>query len=268
MANASSRRIHGIDFSGAQDAGESIWITSGEINGDRLEIEKCRSAADEFDARDRKIVLEELREFVTDRNQSVFGFDFPFGLPETVTDVTDWNEFVETFSDDFDGPDHLRETCIGRADGQKSRATEVKTTALCPYGVRIKYQTFYGIHDLLNPLLSDSEVSVLPMMERKSDQPWLIEIYPAATLDQFGLCYRNYKDDSEASRKRRGRNLDGVLNDGNAKLGDEGIREVVVTDSDGDALDSIVAAVATFRAVPDGPPAFDESSHPEGHIFA
>ena len=263
MTDASSRRIHGVDFSGAQDAGENIWISSGEIDGGRLEIEKCRSAADEFDTKDRKTVFKELREFVADRNQSVFGFDFPFGLPETVTDATDWNKFIETFPDEFDGPDHLRETCVERADGQKSRATEAKTTALCPYGVRIQYQTFYGIRDLLNPLLRNRAVSVLPMMGPETDLPWLLEVYPAATLEQLDLNRNGYKKQTVESRKRRTENVDG-LSEENTDVDEEARTNAVCND---DALDSLVAAVATFRAVRDGSAFLDEKSHPEGHIY-
>ena len=263
MSERSLRCIHGVDFSGAQNAGEKIWISSGEIESERLVIYKCRSAADEFGARDRETVFERLREFVADRKRSVFGFDFPFGLPETVTDTTEWDEFVRTFSNDFDGPDHLRETCVERAGGQKSRATEVETAALCPYDVRIKYQTFYGICGILNPLLRNRAASVLPMMEAETDLPWLLEVYPAATLEQLGLERNGYKKQTVESRKRRTENADGLIKEG-VDIDDEARANAVCND---DALDSLVAAFATFRAVRDGPPAIDKASHPEGHIY-
>ena len=120
---------------------------------------------------------------------------------------------------------------------------------------------------MLAPLVRDGEVSVLPMQSAKPDRPWVIEIYPAATLDQFGLCHNDYKGDTEASRKRRKRNLDGLLECAGGELRGNGIRATAIEDSEGDALDSLVAAVATFRAVRNGLPPVDEASHPEGHIY-
>jgi hypothetical protein len=38
------RYVHGVDFSGAEDAGKSIWIATGIIKGKTLEIEEIRPA--------------------------------------------------------------------------------------------------------------------------------------------------------------------------------------------------------------------------------
>ncbi len=40
------RRIYGIDFSGAKDAGRKIWIARGTIEGNLLIIDDCKRASE------------------------------------------------------------------------------------------------------------------------------------------------------------------------------------------------------------------------------
>ena len=44
MGVTNYRRIYGIDFSGAKDAGKKIWIASGTVEQDGLLIEECYRA--------------------------------------------------------------------------------------------------------------------------------------------------------------------------------------------------------------------------------
>lgn len=74
------RRINGIDFSGAKDAGRKIWMAGGAIEGDILEIKECLMA-EELDgsARERGKCHAALREFIAGEKYGAFGLDFPFG---------------------------------------------------------------------------------------------------------------------------------------------------------------------------------------------
>jgi|AntDeeMetagen285_2_1112576.scaffolds.fasta_scaffold14268_1 hypothetical protein len=269
MVEGSSRRIHGVDFSGAQDAGEKIWISSGNIEGDSLVVEECRSAVDEFETTDREAILRGLREFISDRSESAFGLDFSFGVPREIADDDDWNTFVQSFSKHTDVESMQNEYSeqarqLSDTDGvHLKRETDEKWKARSPYGFITRSQTFYGIGTILAPLVRDELVSVLPMQEGKSDRPWVLEIYPAATLDSLSLNREGYKDNTIESRERRMQNPEGIVAE-EVEV-DECVRErAICTD---DALDSLVAAFATFRTVRDGPPAVDETSHPEGHIY-
>jgi hypothetical protein len=59
------RRVYGIDFSGAKDAGYRIWIASGVVDEDTLLIEVCYRARElPGSARDRGRCLEALRCFM------------------------------------------------------------------------------------------------------------------------------------------------------------------------------------------------------------
>lgn len=77
--------IYGIDFSGAKDAGNKIWIASGVPQGDKLLIQGCFRARKLSKAgKDRDLCLAALVNLVKSIRNAAFGFDFPFGLPRSV----------------------------------------------------------------------------------------------------------------------------------------------------------------------------------------
>ncbi len=53
-------------------------------------------------------------------------------------------------------------------------------------------QTYYGVLDLLKPLVRTKKASILPMQEAMPGLPRLIEICPASTLKAHN-CYSSYK---------------------------------------------------------------------------
>lgn len=58
----SRRVVHGVDFSGARDAGKKIWIARGIIQQDVLLITECFKAKDLPDSgRDREQSLKVIR---------------------------------------------------------------------------------------------------------------------------------------------------------------------------------------------------------------
>ncbi len=95
-----SRRVFGIDFSGASDAGRKIWIAGGIIKERLLQIQVCNQAS-EFPGANIKLdaCLEALRDFITRGKDGVFGFDFPFGLPRKLIEERSWKDFILHFPD-------------------------------------------------------------------------------------------------------------------------------------------------------------------------
>ena len=268
MGTVSERRIHGIDFSGGTNAAEDIWITTGEVVDDQLEVHKCRSAAKQFGTSSRCATLKTLHEFIADHEQSVFGLDFSFSVPASVTDKERWLEVVESISGHSSAKE-MQDSYSERArasdyDGvHLKRTTDNDRNALSPYGFITFRQTFYGVKHVLKPLLDKDLVSVLPMQKRDSTRPWVFEVYPASTLRRLGSFDSGYKKQTVESRHRRAQNVDD-LRDSEVEITDKAAQHARYID---DALDSLVAAFATFRTVRDGPPAVDEASHPEGHIY-
>ncbi|WP_254839256.1 DUF429 domain-containing protein [Natronomonas marina] len=252
--------VRGVDFSGSAEPGCDIWLADGRFDGDRLEVLSCRPAAEAFGATARKPVLEALAESLRTR-EGTTGLDFSFGLPAALLppEIDGWAESVEWFAREFReaDADGMREALKRRArasdaDGvELKRRTDDAVRANSPYSFITYYQTLYGVRDLLAPLVADGAVSAPPM--QAPGDPNLVEIYPAGTLRRLDTVDEGYKEATGEARGRREEILAAL--DAETALEvriDDEVRERAVAESGGDALDSVVAAVATARAVDRG----------------
>lgn len=254
---ADRERIHGVDFSGAADAGRKIWVASGAAEEDTLVIRHCRRGDTlPGSGRDRDRCLAALRTFVQRERAGVFGFDFPFGLPRTLVKQASWEDFVLTFPGRYPGPEAFRHACREATAGSElKRTTDVEArTPFSPYNIRLFRQTYYGIRDVLHPLVRDRLACVLPMQRVSPRKPWILEICPASTLKREELYLQGYKRHTDEAYAARERILDAVESTGLLTIPSRTLRSAVLDDGNGDALDSIIAAFATFRALrrPDG----------------
>jgi hypothetical protein len=254
--------IRGVDFSGAAEPGDDIWIAEGAWNGDRLTVRRCRSATEAFGATERTAVLNRLRTSL-ETAPGTTGLDFSFGLPDALLpDCETWCETIEWFEATFAAAsaDEMREELkrkarVSDADGvELKRRTDDAVGANSPYSFITYYQTLYGIREVVAPLVADGRVAVPPM--QPAGERNLVEIYPAGTLRRLGTVDETYKDGAADARQRRETILNALVESTPLELAD-GIRARAVDETGGDALDSIVAAVATARAVrrdfdPDG----------------
>jgi len=250
-------RIRGVDFSGAATPGRDVWLAEGRLENGRLAVETCRSAADVFGETAREPVLSALGRRLR-AEAGATGLDFSFGLPAELlpAEIEGWVESVEWFAETFDDADApaMRETLKERArasdvDGvELKRRTDDAVGANSPYSFITYYQTLYGVRDLLAPLAADGAVSV-PPMEAPGESP-VLEIYPAGTLRRLGAVDERYKESTDEAAARRETIL-GALSAATDLEVDlpEAVRKRALEDAGGDALDSIVAALATARAV-------------------
>lgn len=248
-------RLFGVDFSGAHTPARSIWITEAYVQSNGIQVIDSQSAKHRFNIQSsttRSNVYQELKEFIKSNSDSIFGFDFPFGLPEPVIDdVNSWRKHMNKFQSRFANrsADRFRKNCIGRASSKTGkthlrRETDWRYGGLCPYQHQINYQTFYGQRDLLAPLISNSDSVVLPMQNIDVNLPWIIEVYPAATLGRLGL-YRQGIKRHTAATKRRKLNIEGFRSQG------IDIPPAIANrckDSE-HAHDSVAATVGTFSAL-------------------
>ena len=266
---SSTRRVFGVDFSGARSAGDSIWIASGETGDGTFVIDECVPARELPDsAAPREECYRALTTFVEDRPDAIFGFDFPFGLPEDITAHRNWASFVREFADTYDSPDHFHEVCKARGaklpgDGvEYYRETETDADVpWCSYQWRIRFQTYHGIGGFLAGFVEEESARILPMQPPASDIPWVIEVCPSSTLKYHDLPRQGYKETGAASEQRRAQIVEGLERD-SLQLTDD-VREMAIQDADGDALDSVIAADATARAL-------EQNIRPvgvEGHIY-
>ena len=248
-------RICGIDFSGARDAGKRIWIASGSIDGDVLRVDACCQARElPGSAKALGPSLSALRAFIAQEKTAAVGMDFPFGLPQAlVAGKASWEDVVRSFPDDYPSAGALRQHCRreGGVHELKRETDRESRTPFSPYNLRLYRQTYYGIRDVLHPLVRDGLASVLPMQRASPDRPWAIEVCPASTLKAAQIPAQRYKRRSDEGWETRRRILEAIEAKGILDVPDPQVRAKVLDDPGGDALDSIIAAFATFRAVRD-----------------
>ncbi|MFB3885424.1 MAG: hypothetical protein ACE144_09345 [Thermodesulfobacteriota bacterium] len=244
------RWVHGIDFSGAKDAGRKIWIATGLIQGKELQITDCRPAKELPESeRELRECLSALIEFVSGQREAIFGMDFPFSLPAAHIEQKTWKDFILSFRKRFPDPERFRRICLekGNQHELKRITDKEQRTPFSPYNVRLFKQTYYGIGYIIEPLLQEGQACFLPMEEPLPGKPWVIEICPAVTLKQ-GNLYTPYK------KRPSGFNHRSMILKTLVEIGNLGIPQHLQTEildnAAGDALDSIVAAFATFRNLP------------------
>lgn len=242
------QRIIGVDFSGGAQAGQKIWLTVGRVEDDRLLIEECvRGAALPASNRDRTRCLAALRAFIRSAGNALIGLDFPFGLPRELITDKQWAAFIRSFPARYTTPQDFRRACFAAAHQRElKRVTDVETrTPFSPYNLRLYRQTYYGLRDVINPLVRDQSVCVLPFQPARSGVPHLIEICPASTLKRMKR-YLPYKGHSSEQREARALIWRSLRREG-LRLADR-LKPIVLADPEGDALDSIIAAWATYQA--------------------
>ena len=254
--------IRGVDFSGGKRPGEDIWIATGHLEADRLRIERCRSAAERFGETDRGPILRALRRALG-RSGGATGLDVSFGLPAALLPdgIEGWHGATRWFADAFADADAtgMRERLKSSARSMPGEGVELKRRtdrtvgASSPYSFITYYQTLYGIRDVLAPLVESGSVSVPPM--DAPDERNVLEVYPAGTLRRLGTIDTAYKDGADGATAKRREILDRLSGtDAGAIVVDlpASIRDTAVEEPGGDALDSVVAAVATARAARGG----------------
>jgi hypothetical protein len=198
------RSFYGIDFSGAKDAGRKIWVAGGNIEGSALHIKECWRASElTCTGSERSMCLFALRKFITDGTNSVFGLDFPFGLPGELVRDSIWEKFILSFPENYSDDRDFRDKCRKDSHNHEiKRRTDVENkTPFSPYNLRVYRQTFYGIREILNPLLQKKQAYVLPMQRRQCGKPGIIEICPASTLKKKNL-YKPYKGKEHREQRK------------------------------------------------------------------
>lgn len=245
------RHVHGVDFSGAKDAGKRIWIASGEVRDGRLQIQDCLPARClPGSGTDRERCLAALRQFVEKQKASVIGMDFPFGLPRELVKNVSWEGFVRSFARSYPDPEAFRSACLTAARGRElKRITDIESQApMSPYNLRLYRQTYYGIAQVLAPLVRRGSACVLPMQKAMPGKPWILQVCPASTLKRLGL-YISYKGSTAKLRAARAHILKRFEELGITYAKAEPLRSNILSNGGGDALDSVIGAFAMFRLV-------------------
>jgi Protein of unknown function (DUF429) len=242
------KRIFGLDFSGARDAGRRIWLAEGRLSPDGLEILECLPAVElPGGGIERSAAISAVGRAISNMRNAIIGCDFPFSLPRDFIRAESWIDFIAGFDhlDAFAFRAHCRRFSAGR---EPKRQTDLEAkTPWCAFNIRLYRQSFHGMAELLKPLVVEAKAAiVLPMQPTRAGRPWLIEVCPASALRHFGWR-GSYKGPQLRSQRRR---ILALLSEARLlKALPSSIAERAIDNSGGDALDSIIAALATARAL-------------------
>jgi hypothetical protein len=187
----------GVDFSGAEDAGRKIWISYGIYSAGSLTIKSCNSLARLTGSKERDFCLRFLRDQIASNPDAVFGLDFPFGLPLEITGGQAWEDFILQFPGKYPDAEAFREDCRRQTGNRefKRRSEKEHKAPFSPYNLRLYRQTYYGIRDILHPLVMEKLACAPPMQTVDPDRPVVVEICPACLLKKMGM-YRPYNSHS------------------------------------------------------------------------
>lgn len=258
--------VLGVDFSGANTAGDTLWVTEATRTTAGLSVDDCYRAADRW-GRDRERAHAGLVERITAADIGTVGLDFPFSLPQRLLDELcdgTWRGFLEWLCTDPADPKTFSEVCRRAANDHSGtrdhrRETDSRRGGLCPYTNRVRSMTYYGAQNVLARVADREDTAVVPMQGVDADTV-VCEVYPAATFGWLG-CYREgYKTASNA-RDRRRMNVR-AIEDCSVALDDH--RDVYL--SSHDALDSLAATLSAGRVDSGVSPALAGTEH-EGCIY-
>lgn len=263
--------VHGIDWSGATDAGRRIFVASGVAErgaGGAVRIDACRRG-DELSrsGRGRARAIAAVREFVAGAGASFVGCDFPFAIPRALTRARSWRSFALGFERRHPDPEAFRASCRARTGGaEPRRAADVAARApFAPSNLRLYRQTWFGIAHFLAPLVRDGLARIVPMEPPEETLPNLVEACPASTLKAASLSVP-YKGSAPAHEAHRERIVRFVEREAGVSFASRDLRARLVADAGGDALDSVHAALAAARAAADPRPL--RAAHSiEGRIY-
>jgi hypothetical protein len=263
-----SSTVFGVDFSGGARAGRKIWLAEGRVSTGGLHILQVQPCSELPGSGPlREVCLPALRTLIASRPDATFGVDAPFGLHADLVAEPDWPSFVRAFGRRHPTAEHFRAACR-EATGGRERWRRTDKEARVPftgYNLRVFRQTFHFLRDVVAPLLEDDQVRVRPMQAPAPGRATLVEICPASTLKAEGL-YRTYKAESAAHAEARRGMLSAVASRFGVTFETPQLVERVVADPEGDALDAVLAAVATAKALT-APDADLGDYHLEGYVY-
>jgi hypothetical protein len=242
--------IFGVDFSGARNAGGKIWVAEAMLQGQTLRVVRCDRMADRPGARDRDAALAALRHLIKERTHAVFGIDFPFGIPHELHDAPTWPDFVLGFETRYSSPDDFRMKCRAASPARELRRVtdRCRKSPFSPYNLRLYRQTFFGIRDVLAPLIRRDDARILPMQASAAGKTIVLEVCPASTLKTLGQP-GGYKGSAATAGDARRQLVRTLRDERLVDSLDPRIVSQVVDDQDGDGLDAILAAVVAADSI-------------------
>lgn len=263
--------IYGVDFSGSKEACKKIWVCESIPTDKGLLVKDCWNLEKENGPISLEKSLEMLRNFIERKNDSVFGLDFPFGLPECLLRENNWESFVRRFHEQYKDPAQFYDDSHSMVEKEPKRLTDINAKSpWSPIFIQLHKQTYYGISNVLYSLTLKNSASIHPMQPLEESKPWVIEICPSSTLkfENLDCSYKKKGKKAKESENNRKFILQRLVENGLVTNISHEAVVLAVNDREGDALDSIIAATATYRALKKNFSVPDHELYKlEGHIY-
>lgn len=246
-----TRRILGIDFSGATDAGRKIWIAEGLETAGTLRLVALRPAAELPGGAAVPITaVAALARHIIGVPDTVAGCDFPFSIPRSLIEEASWKDFIQVFPARFPDPDSFRDWAFRKAGMRelRRRTDREEKTPFNSYNLRIHRQTWWGIVGLLNPFVASGAAIIRPYQPMpRRPKPIVIEACPACFMKSIGF-YPPYKGREASHRAARAAVMRRLVQDGTLRRPGRALTARILDNAGGDALDAVIAAIVTARA--------------------
>lgn len=259
----------GVDFSGAAQSGKTAWAAELAAQnplrlGDdlpRFRLVTLQRLGKLAGGDDRETVNAYLVDRISTLSETLWGCDFPFGLPIELPigrPRGGWQDQLSHASG-FSGSAKdfglalvkMTERELGTKHVRRTTDRETQTPFDC-YHYRIIYQTFHGMRDVLAKIADQPTVSVLPFQYAKLNRPRtdsiILEACPSSTLKRLRLPHQRYKQSGgkppEESHKKTRRVIMKKLLE-YVEMSPHR-RRVIMNDPGGDALDAVLAGVGAW----------------------
>jgi hypothetical protein len=250
--------VVGVDFSAGLEAGRKVWVTTCQIDTqNRLSVQSV-TRADQLpnSGLDRAAAHAGVVGYLLSLDNALVGLDFPLAVPAKLIPAgSNWKLWLTGLKSAHADADAFREDLVSRSAGKEhKRACETAAkTPFASYNLRMYMQTYFGLTDVVCPLLASGKYHALPFepASQNAEQPTntLIEACPASYLKSVGM-YLSYKGQSTSQLAARHKIYEHLIDAGLLNEPDEdNLRSAIVSDEAGDALDSLLCAVCAIKAL-------------------
>lgn len=179
------QRIIGVDFSGAKAPADKIWVTLCHYDGRELEImESFSMKAYGSTGMSRETAYAALVGFLAEQHDARIGMDFPFSIPLQAGQHFSWRRWIQEFPGLYPTAEAFRYYLLQQFGYREVKRTPEKD-AKVPFAVnnlRLYKQSYFGIKNVLRPLLDMGDFSVFPFWQSPNSTNKLYEACPSCTL--------------------------------------------------------------------------------------
>lgn len=238
----------GGDFSGAARPERKIWVCELEPIAGRPTVISLRNNFS------HEALGREIRAFLHRRSEGVTLLDFPFGLATPTVHALGLHSNADPCSvwravaacgspSAFRSRAQAGRTGKGSERPHKRQTDIVSHTPFAPMNLRIYRQTYHGMRLLCE--LSEAGLPIFPWADAGSSRRgWLGEGCPKSTLIALGLPCTGYKGRGADRLRGRAELLARCEATQALRWADPRLRTAALSDTEGDALDSIILALA------------------------